>query len=517
MPTVLPVLSPAQSALWDQRAASAGIAVETLMDAAGRASAAVLAARYGPALRGGVLVAAGTGNNGGDGWVLARTLHRHDVPIWVAALPGTSSPLNAHARTLALSEGVREVSPDGPWPAVTLAVDAILGTGATGVPRGPAAALVERLRDLRVPVIALDGPTGVDLLTGAAWGPAGANLSITFGAPRRGHLLARDEVGDVVVVDIGLPAADPSWPVLLTDATAAEWLTPFPATAHKGDRGRVVVVGGEVGMSGALRMAGRGAFAAGAGLVFGVAPEATTATLAAAEPDLQLRTHPFDRAPSAALLELVGQADVGVVGPGLGRGPGRREFLDPLLRAFRTAVLDADGLVAFQGALPVLRELAGRRPLVLTPHPGEFRTLFPHLAGALDVDPWGAAEAAAAETGATVLLKGVPSVVARPGCASWTIATGGPGLATGGSGDILAGICGAALGAGLPPDQAAALAAHALGRAGELAARRVTPRAMRPMDVIAALPDLWRAWALLRTAPPRANPPVLFELGRPTG
>ena len=184
------------------------------MDAAGRASAGVLADRYGPALRGGALVAAGTGNNGGDGWVLARVLHRHDLPVFVAPLPGTLSPLNAHARSVALAEGVREVSPDGPWPAVTIAVDAILGTGASGAPRGPAAALLERLRDLRVPLVALDGPTGVDLLTGATWGPAGANLSITFGAPRRGHLLARDEVGDVVVVDIGLPSADPAWPTV---------------------------------------------------------------------------------------------------------------------------------------------------------------------------------------------------------------------------------------------------------------------------------------------------------------
>jgi len=514
---LIPVLTPAQSSLWDQRARDAGIAVQTLMDAAGRASAAVLAARYGPALRGGALVAAGTGNNGGDGWVLARVLHRHDVPVWVAALQGTSSPINAQVRSLALADGVREVSPDGPWPTVTLAVDAILGTGASGAPRGPAAALLERVRDLRVPVIALDGPTGVDLLTGAAWGPAGAELSITFGGPRRGHLLARDEVGDLVVVDIGLPAADPAWPVLVTDAIAADWLTPFPARTHKGDRGRVVVIGGDVGMSGALRMAGRGAFAAGAGLVFGVAPEATTSILAAAEPDLQLRAHSLDRAPDASLLELVGTSDAVVVGPGLGRGAGRRAFLDPLLKACRSVVLDADGLVAFHGALPALQEIAGARHLVLTPHPGEFRTLFPHLAGTLDVDPWGAAAAAAEETGATVLLKGVPSVVARPGFASRTIAVGGPGLATGGSGDILAGVCAAALGAGLPPEQAAAFAAHALGRAGELAARRVTPRAMRPMDVISALPDLWRAWALLRSTPPRAAPPVLLELSRPTG
>jgi NAD(P)H-hydrate epimerase len=216
------------------------------------------------------------------------------------------------------------------------------------------------------------------------------------------------------------------------------------------------------------------------------------------------------------LLELVAQADALVVGPGLGRSPGRAKLLEPVLRASRAAVLDADGLIAFQGARPLLRDIASERRLVLTPHPGEFRTLFPHLAGSLDVDPWGAAESAAAETGATVLLKGVPSVVARVGQPSRTIAAGTPGLATGGSGDILAGVCGAMLAAGLPADQAAALAAQALGRAGELAARRHTMRAMRPMDVVAALPDLWRAWGLLRTSPPRANPPVLLELGRPT-
>ncbi len=499
------------------RAAGDGIAVETLMDAAGRASAAVIARRYGPALRGGVLVAAGTGNNGGDGWVLARVLHRQEVPVWVAALPGDPSKLNSRVRTLALAEGVREVAPDGPWPTVAIGVDAILGTGASGAPREAAAALVQRLRDLRVPLVALDGPTGVDLLTGAVWGPAGATMSITFGAPRRGHLLAREEVGDVVVVDIGLPPPDPAWPMLVTDSLASGWLRPFPADAHKGDRGRVVVIGGDAGMSGALRMAGRAAFAAGAGLVFGVAPEATTTALAAAEPDLQLRSCSFDRPPTDALLELAAQADAVVAGPGLGRGKGRREFLVPFLLASRAVVLDADGLIAFQGALPALRALSDGRRLVLTPHPGEFRALFPHLAGTLDVDPWTAAEAASEESGAVVLLKGVPSVVARAGRPTWTIAAGNPGLATGGSGDILSGLCGAFLAVGLDGETAAALGAQALGRAGELAGRRATPRSMRPMDVVAALPDLWRAWAVLRTMPERAHPPILVELERPAG
>jgi hydroxyethylthiazole kinase-like uncharacterized protein yjeF len=511
----IPVLTPAQSAEWDRQAEAGGINVGTLMDAAGRACAAVVAARFGPALRGGVLVAAGTGNNGGDGWVLARTLHRHHVPVWVASLPGAPSPLTAHVRAIALAEGVRPLSPDGPWPMVALAVDAVLGTGASGAPRGPAASLIERVRDMRVPLIALDGPTGVDLLTGAAWGPAGADLSISFGGPRRGHLLARDEVGDVVVVDIGLPPADPAWSTLMTDAQAAEWLKPFPARAHKGDRGRVVVVGGNVGMSGALRMAGRGAFATGAGLVFGVSRLESTTALAGAEPDLQLWAHPLEGRPTEKLLALVEAADGVVVGPGLGRAGGSAEFVEAILRSARAAVLDADGLAAFHGSLPRLRDIAAGRDLVLTPHPGEFRSLFPHLAASLDTDPWAAAESAAEETSATILLKGVPSVVARTGHASRSIAVGGPGLATGGSGDILAGICGAMLGAGLPGDQAAAFAAQALGRAGDLAARRHTARAMRPMDVVDALPDLWRAWALLRTSPPRLNLPVLAELDRP--
>lgn len=511
----IPVLTPAQAAEWDRRAASAGIRVETLMDAAGRASAAVLAARHGPALRGGVLVAAGPGNNGGDGWALARALHHLAVPVWVTQLAGRPSPPNQQARVLALADGVREVEPEGPWPSVTLAVDAILGTGATGAPRPAAAALLERLRDLRVPVVALDGPTGVDLLTGAVWGTAGATLSITFGAPRRGHLIARDEVGDIAVLDIGLPPPDPSWPVLVTDAATASWLAPFPARAHKGTRGRVVAVGGDAGMSGALRLAGRAAFAVGAGLVFAVAPEATAAALVAAEPDLQVRTHPLAGALSAELRDLLAQADAVVLGPGLGRGTDRREFVRSVLAAAPRAVLDADGLVAFQGAVPELRGLAAGRPLLLTPHPGEFRGLFPHLAASLDTDPWGAAEAAAAECGATVLLKGVPSVVAYRGGGSLTVAAGGPGLATGGSGDILSGLAGGALAAGLPPERAAALAAQALGRAGDLAARRVTARAMRPMDVLAALPDLWRAWSILRDAPPRAVPPFLADLPRP--
>ena len=264
------------------------------MECAGRASAAVLASRYAHRLRDGVLVAAGPGHNGGDGWVLARALHRLDVPVWVTAPPGAGAALREQMAARARAEGVREVAPDGPWPSIGVAVDALLGTGARGAPRAPIAALLERILDLEIPVLAIDGPTGVDLGTGVGHGAPRADLSVTFGGVRRGHLLARDEVGDIVVVDIGHPPADPGWPRLVTDLQAAEWLRRLRSRDHKGVRGRVVVVGGDVGMTGAARMAGRAAFGAGAGLVYVVAPAESVAALMQAEPDLQTFAHPLD-------------------------------------------------------------------------------------------------------------------------------------------------------------------------------------------------------------------------------
>ena len=344
---MLPVLSPQQSSSWDRQAVAAGIELATLMECAGRAVAAVAADRFAAALREGVLVAAGPGHNGGDGWVLARALHRLEVPVWVTGAPGEGAPLRERMAALARAEGVREVAPDGPWPGVGLLVDALLGTGAKGPPRPPLAALLERLLDLELPLVAVDGPTGVDLDTGIVHGAPRADLTVTFGGLRRGHLLARDEVGSVVVADIGHPSPDPQWPRLVTDAEASAWLRRLRARDHKGVRGRVVVVGGDAGMTGAVRLASRAAFASGAGLVHAVAPPDTIAALVQAEPDLQTLAHPFDREPGEALLELVRRADAVVIGPGLGRAPGRRELVSTLVGAVFAVVLDADALTVF--------------------------------------------------------------------------------------------------------------------------------------------------------------------------
>jgi NAD(P)H-hydrate epimerase len=511
---MIPVLSPEQSAEWDRQAESAGIALATLMETAGRATAAVLADRYRTDLRQGVLIAAGPGNNGGDGWVTARALHTLGVPVWVTATSGKGGELRDRMATLARAAGVREVAPDGPWPGAGIVLDALLGTGAVGAPRPAVASLLERLHDAGVPVVAVDGPTGLDLGTGAVHGAARADISITFGGVRRGHLLARDEAGDLVVVDIGHPAPPAEWPSLVSDADAAAWLPALRAADHKGDHGRVVVVGGAPGMSGALRLAARAAFAAGAGLVHAVAPAETIAALVQAEPDLQTLAQPLDQSLHAAARDLIARADAVVIGPGLGRDPSRRGFVAAVLELAPSAVLDADGLVAFQGATAELATLARARPTVLTPHPGEFRGLFPELASQRELDPWGAAATAADRLDATLLLKGVPTVVARAGRRALTIAAGNPGLATGGSGDVLAGLIGAELARGIEPDVAAAIGAQTLGRAADIAARRVGARGLRPMDVIGALPDLWREWAPTQSAH-AARPPVLLELPRP--
>ena len=510
-----PVLAPRDAASWDAQASRAGIGLATLMDAAGRGAAGVIAARLQSALSGGVIVACGTGNNGGDGWVAARALAMAGASVWVASVPGARSELCEGAARCALADGVRTIAPDGPWPAATLAVDALLGTGARGAPRADVAALLDRLREIPGPLVALDGPTGLDLETGVLHGAAHADLSITFGGPRRGHLLARDEAGDIVVLDIGLPAPSETWPRLATDDWAAEQMPVFAAADHKGTRGRIVLIGGAPGMSGAIRLAARAAFAAGAGYVHAVSSPATIAELRTAEPDVLTLDSQLDGPAAGEVLELVSRADAVVIGPGLGRAEGRREFVTSVLRSARQVVVDADALTAFQGRTERLADAVLGRAAVLTPHPGEFRTLVPDLDAAREVDPWSAAAAAADRLGATVLLKGVPTVIFAPDKSGWTVAAGNPGLGTGGSGDVLSGICGTFLAQLGDPLRAPVLSAQAMGTAGDIAARRQTARSMRPMDTIAALKDVWREWALLRGSGHAVRPPLLAELPRP--
>jgi NAD(P)H-hydrate epimerase len=476
-----------------------------VMETAGRAVARLAVDRFRVETGQGTLVACGSGNNGGDGWVVARALHREGWPVWVTESAAPGEGIAASARADALADGVRVVDPSGPWPGVGLMVDALLGTGARGAPRGAIAELLDRLRELHLPVVAVDGPTGLDLATGVDHGAITATLTVTFGGPRRGHLLARDECGTIVVADVGLPQPPSDWPRLVTSAWAAGQLTPFPASAHKGTRGRVVIVGGAPGMTGAARLAARSAFAAGAGLVHVVAPAEAIGDLRTAEPDVQTLVHSFEAPLDTALVELLSRADAVVIGPGLGREEAGTEFVLALLAHARVVVLDADALMVLRGRRDELPRHFADRQVLCTPHVGEFRALFPSHAGAIEVDPWTAAAGASAESQGTILLKGVPTVIASPGGGMLTVAAGNPGLATGGSGDVLAGCIGALLAQGIALPTAAALGAQALGEAADHAARRVTARAMRPMDVVAALPEVWRLWDRVRIGGARAH------------
>jgi ADP-dependent NAD(P)H-hydrate dehydratase / NAD(P)H-hydrate epimerase len=511
----IPVLTPQQSRAWDDSSIASGRPTRLLMEQAGRAVAQLLLERFSGPARAGVLVAAGPGNNGGDGWVTARALHMVGIPVWVSesSAPDGDS-LCAQVRAVAMSDGVRTVPSDGPWPNVGLFVDALLGTGARGAPRGEMASLIARMIDAERPIVAIDGPSGLDLANGMHYGLLQADLTVTFGGPRRGHLMARDEIGDLIVADIGLCDVDPAWPQLVDIHWAARRFQPLAANAYKGSRGRVVIVGGAPSMTGAARLCARSAFAAGAGLLHVVAPEASVAALRAAEPDVQTLAHEFTLPLHPELLELIDKADAVVIGPGLGRAPERTPFVLAVIAAARAAVIDADALVALKGERPALLALARDRAMVCTPHIGEFRTLFGDLAHDLETAPWEAASAAAVASGTTVLLKGVPTVIASPDGALLTVAAGNPGLATGGSGDLLSGLIAAILAQGTALPLAAALGAQALGDAADHAARRSTARAMRPMDVVLALPDVWRLWARLRGAT-SAQFPILLDLPRP--
>ncbi len=507
--TGVPVLAAAEAAAWDSLARTQyRISSRVLMESAGRAVAAVLVREHPEVLERGAGVVVGAGNNGGDGWVVARALQAAGVPVWVAGLdPKTDDAIDN--RALARLDGVRELARDEPWPAAVVVVDALLGTGATGPVRGDVLAQAERIAGHGTPVVALDGPTGLDLSSGEAHGPVRARLTVTFGGPRRGHLLAREWCGRIVVVDIGFPPPDPGWPVLVTDAWAGERLPPLLARMHKGDRGRVAVVGGAAGMTGAALHAARAALAAGAGLVTLVAARETIEAARTSLPDALTTESALAGEPEPAVLEALDWADALVVGPGLSREPGRRPFLAALLaRRPIPTVLDADALALYDGSSAA----AGPRPLVLTPHLGEFRALFgDQLADEAANDRWAAVAKAAQKVKGTLLLKGVPTVIAEVRGPIHVVASGNPGLATGGSGDLLAGFVGAFLARGTAPLEAAALGAHALGRAAEHGARQWTARSLRPADVLAALPDIWRAWGTVRPA----GPPILTILESP--
>jgi NAD(P)H-hydrate epimerase len=485
-----------------------GIPGLTLMERAGRAVADAAKAMAGPRAR--VLVACGGGNNGGDGYVAARLLRAEgrDVRVHAAVPASRLSPDGKAACEEAERAGVTIVDgaglEGGPGDVV---VDALLGTGLSRAPEGEVAEAIARIATARAAgamVLAVDIPSGLSADTGEPLGTCvRADRTVTFGFMKRGLVLHPGPywAGEVQVADIGIPhEAARRVPVgceLLTEADARRLVPPREPTVHKGDAGRVLVLAGSPGKTGAAHLALLGALRGGAGLVtLAARPEVLPLALAGRPEAMSLPlpgSGPLGKDDLPALVEAAERVDAVVAGPGMGFDRGTAELLRAIFqKAGKPAVLDADALSAFAGAAGLLRVLAV--PLVVTPHPKEMARLCGTTIEVVQADRIAFAAERAQAWNAAVILKGARTVVADPSGPPSIVATGNAGMATGGTGDVLAGLVGALLAAKLAPGAAARAAAWVHGRAGDLAARRLGQRGLLASDLGDALGEVWVEW-----------------------
>jgi ADP-dependent NAD(P)H-hydrate dehydratase / NAD(P)H-hydrate epimerase len=480
-----PLYSAAEMRAADAGAIEAlGIPGAVLMERAGVAAAAEILA--GP--RGSAAVVCGGGNNGGDGFVVARHLYAAgwDVECLLAADP-VGLPQDArrnHDIAVRMGVPMRAGVPRPRLRRAAVVVDALLGTGFHGAPREEAARVIAAMDGLPG-IVALDVPSGVDASTGTVAGDAvTAAVTVCFHGRKLGTAVepGRSRSGRVVVADIGIPPqADAATAAVL--AGGLEPLAKRPSDT-KYSAGAVLVVGGARGFTGAPLMSSLAALRAGAGIAWIATPPDAARILEARVAEVMVR-------PLPEALELAERAGAVALGPGLGRTPEAIE----LAREVGTGhpgptVIDADGLFAFAGDLAAL---AGRpSPAVLTPHEGEMGRLLGESSDWVRANRLEAVRRAAADGRCIVLLKGPDTLVADPDGRVCVSHAGPSGLATAGSGDVLTGVVAAMLARGGDAWTATCAAAEAHGRAGQIASERIGPSGIIATDVIAALPEALR-------------------------
>jgi len=512
---VLPVFTAAEMRALDARAIrELDIPGPRLMDNAGTAAAALIARWLAPIRGKAVVVVCGKGNNGGDGFVVARRLKARGAAVRVFLVGRRAEVRGDAADALGRWRGrVEEVEePSGLARALggaDVIVDALLGTGVSGAARGPVAAAIEAINRAGaggVPVVALDLPSGLDSDRGALLGPTvKAWRTVTFAGLKRSLLLApaAGQAGAVEIGDIGVPAEAArrgitTWRLEIADVRPS--FPPRDLDAHKGRFGHLLVVAGSLGKTGAAVLAGRAALRSGVGLCTLAAPASQQPIVAAQAPEYMTEALPETAAQSLSLeakdrlRELARRMDAVAIGPGLSLDPETQELARGLIRDLeQPMVVDADALSALAGHLDLLRHAAG--PRVLTPHPGEMARMLGTTIEAVQADRIELARTFAREHGVAIALKGAHTVIGGPDGHVAINPTGNPGMAKGGSGDVLTGIVGALLAREIEPAAALRAGCYLHGLAGDVAARERGEYAMLASDIIESLPAALRALA----------------------
>lgn len=512
------VLNSAQMREADRRTIEEiGIPSLVMMENAGRQVVAAMEAMYTDLSERQVAVLCGRGNNGGDGFVVARTLLQRGVDVSVFLI-GNVSEVRGDARINMeilgrLGLTTVEIADSQAWELhfsevtdCTLIVDAIFGTGLNAPLSGLIESVVADVNGSGIAVVAIDLPSG---LSADSVEPIGdsieAGMTVTLAAPKLPLVLppAEARAGDIVIADIGIPAdvldtLDGPRIELLTRGSMRELITPRQADSHKGDYGRVLIVAGSRGKTGAAHLAALGALRSGAGLVTVATPASCQAVVAAMGPEYM--TEALDEAAGDpdedmgldpdnvdGVLEIAG--DVIAIGPGLGQSPSTREFVRTLVdRATMPLVVDADGLNAFVGAP---EKLAGRegRDVIITPHPGEMARLVGMSPAEVQASRIEIARNFAVAHHVYVVLKGHRTLIATPDEKIFVNPTGNPGMATGGTGDVLTGMIAAWLAQLLDAEAACKLAVYLHGMAGDLAEADEGEVAMTSSDVAGHIGD----------------------------
>jgi ADP-dependent NAD(P)H-hydrate dehydratase / NAD(P)H-hydrate epimerase len=502
-----------------------GIPSVVLMENAGRQAVAAMEAAFDGLASSHVGVLCGQGNNGGDGFVVARTLLQRGIEASVFLL-GSVSEVRGDARTNLEILGrigltVVEITSAQEWELhfseiseCDLLVDAILGTGFHGRLSGLLETVVADVNDLGVPVVAIDIPTGLSADSHQIEGDAiDAAMTVTLAAPKIPLVLppADTHAGDLVIADIGIPHPiidDVEGPYLelLTRDRMRELVPARAAESHKGDFGRVLIVAGAVGKTGAAHLAALGALRSGAGLVTIAAPRSCVPILASMAAEYM--TEALDETPEGTIdyaaldrvLDL--KADIIAVGPGIGTTPSTSAFVQALVeRAGVPLILDADALNAF-GEEP--ERLLGRDgvDVIITPHPGEMARLMGTTIEAVQVDRLSAARDFAAAHKLHVVLKGHRTVVAGPDNRAFLNLTGNAGMATGGTGDVLTGMLAAWFAQLLDAEAACKIAVYLHGAAGDLAEADEGEVSLVATDLVAHISD-----AIIELTTTRKNKP----------